>query len=120
MTDWLIYLSYITQSRYVAAFLSRQLFGEGRFSNLPQDNGVSCATITTFNSDQFGCRYLDGGSFLSERYGGHESADYSLADLLDLKFNMIASFVFPVSLAVINCLLYLIPLPGFIKSKFRN
>lgn len=94
------------------------MFGEGRLYNLPQETGLSCS-ITGFSSEQFVCRYLDGGVYLAERYN-QGSADYSISEMLDSNFNLIVTFVFPVSFAVLNCLLYLIPLPAFIKAKFRD
>lgn len=94
------------------------MFGEGRLSGLPQENGISCS-VTGYSTEQFACRYLDGGAYLAERYT-QGSADYSISEILDSNFNLIVTFVFPISAAVLNCLLYLIPLPAFIKAKFRN
>lgn len=118
ISEWLIYFSYICQTRYASAFLNRQMFGEGRLYNLPQETGISCS-LAGFSSEQFVCRYSDGGTYLAERYN-QGSADYSISEMLDSNFNLIITFVFPVSAAVLNCLLYLIPLPAFIKAKFRD
>lgn len=94
------------------------MFGDGRLYNLPQENGLSCS-IAGFNSELFSCRYLDGGAYLVERYA-QGTTDNSISEILDSHFNLIVTFVFPISAAVLNCLLYLIPLPAFIKAKFRD
>lgn len=94
------------------------MFGEGRLNNLPQEYSSNCS-LMGFSSEHFGCRYPEGGAYLAERYT-QGSADYSISEILDSHFNLIVTFVFPVSAAVLNCLLYLIPLPAFIKAKFRN
>lgn len=67
----------------------------------------------------FLCRYTDSAAYLAERYG-RDSGDFVVSDVLDSDFNLSVSFAFPISLAIINCLLYLIPLPSFIKAKFRD
>lgn len=118
ISDWLVYFSYVCQTRYAAAFLNRLMFGEGRLNNLPVEQGLSCS-LTGFSSELFGCRYTDGGAYLAERYT-QRSTDYSISEILDSNFNLIVTFVFPVFAAVFNCLLYLVPLPAFIKAKFRG
>lgn len=117
LSEWLIYFTYICQTRYASAFLNRQIFGEGRLYNLPQENGVNCQL--GFTSDSFTCRYADGGAYLAERYT-QGSADYGISEILDSNFNLMITIIFPVSAAVLNCLLYLVPLPAFVKAKFRD
>uniref|UniRef100_A0A8D8X0G3 ATP-binding cassette sub-family G member 5 n=1 Tax=Cacopsylla melanoneura TaxID=428564 RepID=A0A8D8X0G3_9HEMI len=114
MAEWLVYLSYGTQTRYVGAFLSRQMFGDGRLRNLHGDKANNCSIPYPF-----GCRYTDGASFLAERYG-HETGDFSLSDVLDSNFNMTITLSFAFTIMMINCVLYLVPIPYFIKAKFRD
>ena len=40
--------------------------------------------------------------------------------MMDTTFNLGLSFVFPVALFFLNLILYLIPLPAFVKAKFRE
>lgn len=94
------------------------MFGEGRLNNLPAEQGFSCS-ISQFSSESFGCRYSDGGAYLAERYI-QRSTDYSISEILDSNFNLIVTFVFPIFAIAFNCLLYLVPLPTFIKTKFRE
>ena len=65
----------------------------------------------------FGCRYINGTHYLQEKYG-YEDGDVSA--MLDTWFNLGVSFVFPVGLFFLNLVLYLIPLPAFVKAKFRE
>ena len=62
-------------------------------------------------------RYVNGTHYLQEKYGyqGDE-----LHMFMDRWFNFGVSFVFPSALFLINMVLYLIPLPAFIKAKFRE
>ena len=61
-------------------------------------------------------RYLDGTHYLEEKY--NVKGD-DLRDVIDLWFNVGIAYVFPGILLLINFVLYLIPLPAFIKAKFR-
>ena len=58
---------------------------------------------------------------MAERFG-RESADDSaaLAEFLEPDFNMGVSFAFAIGLVIANFLLYLVPLPAFVKAKFRE
>ena len=62
-------------------------------------------------------RYVNGTHYLQEKYGyqGEE-----LHMFMDTWFNFGVSFVFPTALFLINMVLYLIPLPAFVKAKFRE
>lgn len=63
-------------------------------------------------------RYTDGSAYLSERFG-REDADH-VADLFAADTNLAVAMAFPVGLLLVNCLLYLVPLPAFVKAKFRE
>lgn len=117
LSEWLIYVSYATQTRYAGGFLSRQLFSA--VPGLSVENCTSTGEAIQYGQDVFSCRYPDSAAYLIERYG-RDSGDFNVSDVLDSDFNLSVSFAFPVSLAIINCLLYLIPLPSFVKAKFRD
>ncbi len=62
-------------------------------------------------------RYVNGSHYLEEKFG---FGDDELVHFLDRWFNLGISFVFPVGLFLINLVLYMIPLPAFVKAKFRE
>jgi ATP-binding cassette subfamily G (WHITE) protein 5 (sterolin 1) len=62
-------------------------------------------------------RYINGSHYLKEKYG-FERDELSL--FLDRWFNFGVCFVFPLGLFIINLILYVIPLPAFVKAKFRE
>lgn len=129
MSDWLLYLTYATQCRYAGAFLNLQMFGNNNWVNLnglPRDFRTNCTARIPQTQDSlvaasssFGCRYADGTAYLKERYGRDDDSD-DLSDMLELDVNLAVAFAFPVGLAIFNSLLYLLPLPAFIKAKFRE
>ena len=65
----------------------------------------------------YSCRYINGTHYLQEKYG-YEEGD--VAAIMDTWFNLGISFVFPLGLFFLNLVLYLIPLPAFVKAKFRE
>ena len=62
-------------------------------------------------------RYFNGTHYLQEKYGFEEGV---VDSMMDTSFNLGLAFVFPVGLFFLNLILYLIPLPAFIKAKFRE
>jgi len=64
-------------------------------------------------------RYLNGSHYLEERYGYRDNRP-KLDEIMDQWFNLIISFIFPAAAAVVNLVLFLVPLPGFVKAKFRE
>ena len=62
-------------------------------------------------------RYVNGTHYLIEKYGYQGS---ELSYFLDQWFNFGVCFVFPAGLFLLNLVLYLIPLPAFVKAKFRE
>ena len=62
-------------------------------------------------------RYVNGSHYLKEKYGFD---GIELSVFLDRWFNCGVCFVFPVALFIINMILYVIPLPAFVKAKFRE
>ncbi|XP_069674885.1 ATP-binding cassette sub-family G member 5 isoform X1 [Periplaneta americana] len=129
LSDWLLYLTYATQSRYAGAFLNLQMFGNNNWVNLnglPRDSKTNCTVPVIQTQDSlvtasssFGCRYADGMAYVTERYGRDNNND-ALSEMLDMDINLAIAFAFPIGLAIFNSLLYLIPLPAFIKAKFRE
>jgi len=118
MSEWLVYLTYGTQARYAGAFLSQQLLSHSGVGGLALDNCTS-TDDALYDASSFTCRYPDGAAFVSERYG-RDSPEFHLSDVIDSEFNLSLAFAFPISFAIANCLLYLIPLPAFTKAKFRD
>jgi hypothetical protein len=141
LPDWLYYLTYILQYRYVGAFLHELEFSgmggnlESRVSSLGLDlvtrNGtIGCSSIRA----EFGCRYYNGSSFLKERYYVAEEAQCKrdpsgltflsgpnacTADLNHV-MNFALMFFFAGMMFLANLLLYYFPLPAFLKTKFRE
>ncbi|XP_050533397.1 ATP-binding cassette sub-family G member 5 isoform X2 [Daktulosphaira vitifoliae] len=109
ISDWLIWFTYATQTRYVGAYLTSQAFySRKQYIGLPQNAIQNCSIPA---ADIFVCRYLDGDSYVNERYP---------SAIIDAQINLIASFVFPLTAMIFNILLYVSPLPSFIKAKFRE
>lgn len=109
MTEWLSWTTYATQTRYAAAYLTAQAFdGRRQYTALPQAAGHNCSTMV---AETFACRYVDGQTFVRERYP---------ATVDDAQLNLVASFVFPAAAMVFNVLLYVAPLPAYVKAKFRE
>ncbi|KAK3930702.1 ATP-binding cassette sub-family G member 5 [Frankliniella fusca] len=130
LSEWLLYITYASQPRYAGAYFHRQIFSHPHYSGLARDSTTNCSlapgTIQTQESlsaasASFGCRYADGWAFLAERFGRENAEDSAtLTAFLELDFNMGVTFAFALGFTVINCLLYLVPLPAFIKAKFRE
>ncbi|CAI6343393.1 unnamed protein product [Macrosiphum euphorbiae] len=109
MSEWLSWVTYATQTRYAGAYLTAQAFdGRQQYNGLPQSAEQNCSIPA---AEPFVCRYPDGASYVNERYP---------ATVADPQINLVASFVFPVAAAVFNILLYVAPLPSYVKAKFRE
>ncbi|ENN74921.1 hypothetical protein HUJ04_006258 [Dendroctonus ponderosae] len=126
LQDWLFYLTYATQSRYAAAFLNRQVFLAGDLSKpLPFDQQHNCTNMNLIESSLLNgitnpyCRYASGQSFLSERYA-RDPGDNIFNGILDSDLNIGITFAFTLGMIVFNLFLYLVPLPAFVKAKFRE
>lgn len=128
--EWMYYLTYATQMRYVSSFLHRIIFSQSAFNSLPYSATQNCtestnliqtsANLNNLQSTNGNCRYLSGKAFLTERFAHQNfSADlYSSGDF-NLELNMGISFAFAIGSIVVNKLFYLMPLPSFVKDKFR-
>lgn len=64
-------------------------------------------------------RYANGQSFLTDRYS-REHTENIFNGILDEDLNIGITFAFTLGMIVFNLFLYLIPLPAFVKAKFRE
>ena len=117
LPEWLYYLTYVTQSRYAAAFLNEQHFRDlTAFESIANlTTLITCPRTATFSS--YGCRYVNGTHYLRERYHV-EHPPYE--DDLRLWMNFSFNFLFAGVMFVATIILHIIPLPAFVKSKFRD
>lgn len=116
LSRWLYYVSYGTIYRYASAFLHEQMFRD-RFVALPSSNSTAEINCIS-NNAQYGCRYLNGTHYLQERYQLGNSRD-SNQDL-HLYWNFASTFAFVLGISLINIVAYRLPLPAFLKKKFRQ
>lgn len=65
------------------------------------------------------CRYSNGQSFLTERYA-RDNTDLIFSGILDFDLNLGVTLAFALGMLVFNIFLYLVPLPAFVKAKFRE
>lgn len=65
------------------------------------------------------CRYASGQSYLSERYS-RDHTDVIFSGILEEDLNIGITFAFALGMIIFNLFLYLIPLPAFVKAKFRE
>ncbi|XP_077287878.1 ATP-binding cassette sub-family G member 5 [Arctopsyche grandis] len=127
LEDWLYYLTYATQTRYTSSFLQRKIFSQDIFNGLPSSRLQNCtdSSVLTQSSLQdagnANCLFRNGKAFLMERFGHkYSSPDIYLIGEFNLEFNLGISFAFAVGSIVVNKLFYLMPLPSFLKAKFRE
>ena len=112
LPEWLYYLTYVTQPRYAGAFLNQQIFQQYDQA-LPILKNITRSCNTNAWSE--GCLYVNGTHYLEERYfNGGERID------LNYYLNFGICFAFPVIAFIVNLVFYSIPLPGLVKSKFRE
>uniref|UniRef100_A0A1Y1MH93 ABC transporter domain-containing protein n=1 Tax=Photinus pyralis TaxID=7054 RepID=A0A1Y1MH93_PHOPY len=126
LPEWLYYLTYATQTRYAAAFLSRQVFLAPELHDpLPYDAHRNCSSMGLIETSNVNgltnafCRYASGQAFLTERYA-RENTELIFSGILDVETNIGACFGFAFGIVIFNMFLYLIPLPAFVKAKFRE
>ncbi|CAG9840597.1 unnamed protein product [Diabrotica balteata] len=125
LPDWLYYASYGTQTRYAAAYLNRKVFTHLALNRaLPFDLQHNCTQISFETSILNGannayCRYASGQAFLTERYS-RDPTEVIFSGVLEEDFNIGLTCGFALGMIVFNLFLYLIPLPSFVKAKFRE
>ena len=74
-------------------------------------------TDPNFSILSFGCRYVNGNHYLFEKY---HSPTIELETMLDVVTNTAINFAFPGAIVLVNMIWYLVPLPAFVKAKFRE
>ncbi|KAJ3642971.1 hypothetical protein Zmor_025715 [Zophobas morio] len=126
LQQWLYYLTYATQTRYASAFLTRQIFSIPELlGTLPYDSKHNCTNMnlieTSITNNHLGyCRYSSGQEFLIERYSRDKTEVIFSDGILDSDMNIGITFAFALGMVIFNLFLYLIPLPAFVKAKFRE
>ncbi|XP_054707805.1 LOW QUALITY PROTEIN: ATP-binding cassette sub-family G member 5-like [Uloborus diversus] len=111
LPEWFYYASYGLLYRYAGAFLQQNEFSENeRLSHPYYLNGTEALSCPT--SVPGSCVYVDGDHYLAQKY--------ITSDLLEDWLNFSLCFVFVGGMWVVNAVLHLVPLPAFIKSKFRS
>ncbi|XP_061709919.1 ATP-binding cassette sub-family G member 5 [Cydia pomonella] len=127
--DWLFYLTYITHTRYASIFLHRNVFKQPHFNILPYSDTENCTAITNLiqtssslnTNSNANCRYASGKAFLAERFTSRSfTGDIYQTGDMNMEFNLGISFAFSVGIMLLNKFLYLMPLPSYIKDKFRE
>lgn len=109
LSEWLNYLTYGTQVRYLSLFFSKLLIAEN-MNALPLGFRTPCTNRT----EPLLCRFASGEDFLRERFG------YTADFMPETTFTLTVALGFSLGLFIVNCIMYLIPLPAAIKAKFRQ
>ncbi|XP_042910538.1 ATP-binding cassette sub-family G member 5 isoform X4 [Parasteatoda tepidariorum] len=116
LPEWFYYLTYGVLYRYAGAFLQENEFSFN--PRLDRANYLNGTEALPCNSNIPGsCIYIDGNHYLLQKYpasGRIEDSD------LQYWMNFGLCFVFVGGMWVLNTILHLVPLPAFIKTKFRN
>ncbi|KFM80679.1 ATP-binding cassette sub-family G member 5, partial [Stegodyphus mimosarum] len=116
LPEWFYYVSYGVIYRYAGAFLQENEFSDNqRLDHANYLNGTEALSCPT--NIPGSCVYVNGNHYLLQKYPGNGRIEDS-----DLQYwmNFGLCFVFVGGMWVINTILHLIPLPAFIKTKFRN
>ncbi|GIY41732.1 ATP-binding cassette sub-family G member 5 [Caerostris darwini] len=117
LPEWFYYMTHGVIYRYAGAFLQ-----ENEFLNNPlldranYLNGTEALPCTT--NIPGSCVYVNGNHYLLQKY----PTDSGRIEDSDLHYwlNFGLCFVFVGGMWVLNTILHLVPLPAFIKTKFRN
>ncbi|CAH1154351.1 unnamed protein product [Phaedon cochleariae] len=126
LQDWLYYLTFATQVRYASAFLNRKVFTNPLLNQaLPFDLRQNCTNMNLVDASLLSgvsnpyCRYANGLAFLTERYS-RDPTDVIFSGILEEDLNIGVTFAFALGMIVFNMFMYLVPLPAFVKAKFRE
>ena len=60
---------------------------------------------------------MNGTHYLEEKY---KYGDIELHTMLDIYTNTAINFAFPIAVMMLNMIWYIVPLPAFVKAKFRE
>ena len=119
MPELIYHLSYIVQPRYSGALLNGlEFYNKTSLVNLSWRNETT-GNVTQCRKDdfRFGCRYVNGTHYLEEKY---KYGDIELHTMLDIYTNTAINFAFPIAVMMLNMIWYIVPLPAFVKAKFRE
>lgn len=109
MSEWLSWTTYVMQTRYAGTYLTAQAFGgRSQYDELIQDPELN-RTVSAAETHAY--QYANGNAYANHRYPDA---------VTDQQIDLIACFVFPVAAMVFNVLLYVAPLPSYVKAKFRE
>jgi len=119
LPELMYHITYILHSRYSGAILNRLEFYERQsLVGLGWRNETTAKEFPCIkDSYGFVCRYINGTHYLVERYS---YPGVKLEELLEPWTNTAINLAFPFALAALNLVLYLVPLPAFVKAKFRE
>ncbi|XP_059096389.1 ATP-binding cassette sub-family G member 5-like isoform X1 [Tigriopus californicus] len=114
----LTYMSYGSHARYVGITLnSIEFFDQENLNNLGWQDDEGRIFPCNGNTFGFGCRYINGTHYLQETYG---LLTVNLDELMNVWHNALISVSFFVGMFALNLVLYVLPIPLFIKLKFRE
>nr|AHK05668.1 ATP-binding cassette transporter sub-family G member 5 isoform X1 [Tigriopus japonicus] len=114
----LTYMSYGSHARYVGITLNSIEFVHSlNLNNVGWQDDEGRMFPCNGNTFGFGCRYINGTHYLQETYG---LLTDNLDDLLNVWNNALISASFFLGMFGLNLLLYVLPIPLFIKLKFRE
>jgi len=123
MPELIYHLTYIVQPRYSGALLnSLEFYNKTSLVNLGWKNETEGREFQC-NKDNFrlgGCRYVNGTHYLYEKYIQLPLHRVELDTMLDIYTNTAINFAFPGAVILVNMIWYLVPLPAFVKAKFRE
>lgn len=101
--------------RYAGAFLNENEFRD-TLNDLPTTTGNR--SMSCDRNLESGCAFLDGNQYLELRYRPGDLGSSTNEATFMLNFGI--CFAFYGGMIVINMLAYILPLPPFIKAKFRE
>lgn len=112
-------------SRYASLALNQLALEMDSFKNLPYNQTVTCANANKcIQKDSKECqeikqlcRYSDGNAYLRARF--YKETE-NISQVLNVDLNLLISLAFSVGLIIFNSVLYLLPLPATVKTKFRE
>jgi len=119
LPELVYHLSYIVQPRYTGALLNKlEFYNKSSLVLLPWRNETNGqVTQCTKESFNYGCRFVNGTHLLAQKYN---YPGISLDTMLDQWTNTAINLAFPGVVMIANMILYLVPLPAFVKAKFRE
>ncbi|OQV15618.1 putative ATP-binding cassette sub-family G member 5 [Hypsibius exemplaris] len=116
LDDWLFFLTYGTIYRYAGAVINHNEFYVSNSSvvDLLGSRNFPCGFLV---DPEVHCRYLNSTDFLLQRYSRPATPTVIYADVLR-DFGL--CWVFYGGMILVTILVYSIPLPSFIKRKYRD